>query len=519
MSSSGRRALIAFAVLTFAVLDLACTAGSDKPQFTLSRRPIINGSTDTTHTSVVALTHPSTGQFCTGTVIGARAILSAGHCLVEMQKEFQQYGETFRATDVSIFFGTTVGGGGQSIKASAAYAHPDYYLSNSGAPYYDVSVWTMSQDSPVPAMAWQSSALGSVVGKSVTFVGYGVTNAYQQTGNGTRRTVNGTITDIDSQNIFYGNGSSGTCQGDSGGPMFLVQNGVETVIGVTSWGDQSCVQQGANARTDTFADFITRYAGSSTPTQPAAVTVTITAPGNGATVSSSFAVTANVTTTAGVKQVDFLVDNATVATVSSPPYTYQAHDLAAGSHTITVRGTGNDGGVGQASVQITVQQTPVTPTGCSSANPCPAGYDCVNGQCVVHQPSGGCSAQNPCGAGFNCVNGVCVEATPPAEGTTGAACAQNGQCVSGICVDGTSGNGYCTQVCTGDHDCPNSAACVSLGGMMLCGPPWSAVPANNADQGDREVTGGCRAGGGAPGPAGALALLLVAVGLVLRRRG
>jgi uncharacterized protein (TIGR03382 family) len=510
MSSTGRWAVIAFALLTFAASGLACTASPDKPQFTLSRRPIINGSTDSTHTSVVALVYQGQ-QFCTGTVIAPQWVLSAGHCLVEMANEV---GSNF-ATQSQVYFGTTVGGGGTSIRVTEAHAHPSYYTRNDGAPMNDVSVWKLASAAPVAAMPWQQTSLSDPSGQTVQLVGYGVTNANQQTGSGTRREVDAQISQVDSTFIYYGNGYSGTCQGDSGGPMFL--NGV--VIGVCSFGDSSCVQEGANTRVDTFAAFIKQYVTDVTPPPtPAPVTVTITSPTNGSTQSAAFAVTANVTTTAGVAQVDVLVDNATVKSLTAQPWTYQVTGLAAGSHQITVRGTGSDGGVGQASVQITVQTSTPTPTGCSSSNPCPTGYDCVNGHCTAHQPSGGCSAQNPCSAGFDCVNGVCVEAAPLAPGTTGATCGQNSECQSGICVDGTSGNGYCTQACTGDHDCPNSAACTSLGGMMLCGPAWSALPDNSATTDPKEMTGGCQAGGQPAGPAGAAALLLVALGLVLRRR-
>jgi uncharacterized protein (TIGR03382 family) len=506
MSSTGRRSVVIVGLLTLASLGLACAATRDQPQFTLSRRPIINGATDTTHTSVVALVYQGE-QFCTGTVIAPRWVLSAGHCLVEMASEV---GSGF-ATQSKIFFGTTVGGSGQSIAVTEAHAHPSYYTANDGAPMNDVSVWKLASDAPVTAMPWQQTSLGNPSGKTVQLVGYGVTNANQQTGNGTRREVDGQITQMDSTFIYYGNGYSGTCQGDSGGPMFL--NGV--VIGVCSFGDQSCVQEGANTRVDVFADFITQYVGS-TQSQPAPVTVTVTAPSNGATVSSSFAVTANVTTTAGVNKVEFLIDNATVATLTSAPWTYQAANLAAGSHQITVRGTGSDGGTGQASVQVTVQST--TPTGCSSSNPCPTGYDCVNSQCVVHQPTGGCSTQSPCATGYTCVSGTCVVVTPINPGATGASCAQNAECQSGMCVDGATGSGYCTQACTGDHDCPNNSACWAMGGMSLCGPAYSAIPANPDTGTDRAVTGGCQAGGRPAGPAGALSLLLLALGLVLRRR-
>jgi uncharacterized protein (TIGR03382 family) len=507
---SRRRALTS-TILTFVALGLlgvACTSTTDLPQFTLSRRPIINGSTDSSHQSVVALTWQGQ-QFCTGTVIAPRVILSAGHCLVEMANEAQG----FSATAVKIFFGTTVGSSGQSINVVEAHAHPQYYLRNDGAPMYDTSVWIMAQDAPVPPMAWQQTPLGSVTGKTVTLVGYGVTNAYQQTGNGTRRTVSATITDVDNLFLYYGDGYSGTCQGDSGGPMFLNVNGVETVIGVTSFGDQSCVQQGANARTDALADFILQYVATSGPTTPQPVSVSISAPGNGATVASSFGVTATVTSSAGVQKAELLLDGNVAQTVTSQPYNFSLTNVAAGSHQVTVRGTGTDGGTGQASITVTVQAGTTPITGCSAQNPCQTGYSCVNGQCVAQQPTSGCTSSSDCVAGFQCVDSMCVPTL--SSGATGSACTHNSDCDSGMCVDGDTDHGFCTEECSNDHDCPSGATCQSIAGMSLCGPP--VATGNGATDDGPAMTGGCQASGSAAGSSSALALLLLGLALFRRR--
>jgi hypothetical protein len=44
----------------------------------------------------------------------------------------------------------------------------------------------------------------------------------------------------------------GTCYGDSGGPAFWEdpENGNETLVGITSWGDAQCVSSGFNYRVD-----------------------------------------------------------------------------------------------------------------------------------------------------------------------------------------------------------------------------------------------------------------------------
>ena len=58
-----------------------------------------------------------------------------------------------------------------------------------------------------------------------------------------------------------------TCNGDSGGPAFVDIAGREYLAGVTSWGDDGCVQFGFNTRLDTFDDWVTaRVAELDTPT-------------------------------------------------------------------------------------------------------------------------------------------------------------------------------------------------------------------------------------------------------------
>jgi len=216
--------------------------------------------------AVVALTYQGE-QFCSGTVVSPRTVITAGHCLRETG---------IPVTSMKVFFGTTVGSSGTTLSVVGGAAHPSYYVRSDGAPINDIAYLTLAQDAPVTPMAWQSTPLGNVVGKTVQLVGYGVTNAKYQTGNGTRRTYYDTIDDQDDIFLYYGGGTSGTCQGDSGGPMFLNVNGVKTLIAVTSYGDYSCLQLGANTRVDTYASFLAPNitGGGGTTPQPQPTTVT-----------------------------------------------------------------------------------------------------------------------------------------------------------------------------------------------------------------------------------------------------
>jgi V8-like Glu-specific endopeptidase len=249
--------------LAAGLLALASTPGClgpdpDAPEETSAS--IIGGFPDPSDAAVVALTYLGQ-QFCTGTVVSARTVITAGHCL-------RTTGIAPR--DIRAYFGRTVGGSGESLACTAGAAHPSWHIDDSGAPIHDVAYLTLAGDAPVAPVTWQSTELPDVVGHSVQMVGYGVTDARRQTGNGTRRTVNETITGQDGRFLYYGDGRTGTCQGDSGGPTFLPSDGGPTLIAVTSYGDSSCVQAGANTRVDTYASFLSQHttAGASPRPQP-----------------------------------------------------------------------------------------------------------------------------------------------------------------------------------------------------------------------------------------------------------
>jgi secreted trypsin-like serine protease len=488
-----------------AACGVAASCAPPERQLGRHERPIINGVVDTTHQSVVALvlTAGSTipgGEFCTGTVIAKRWVLTAGHCWVDAD---------FLPSETSVFFGQTVGTGGQLIGVANAYVHPQYYTASDNTPMYDVAMVELAQAAPVPAMAWQRTSLENLVGQTVTLVGYGVTDASAHTGKGTRRSVDLAVTGQDAMFVTYGPAAGGTCGGDSGGPM-LKHGAVETVVSVTSYGDSSCVAMGGNTRTDVFANFIAQYADRPDP-DPQPVTVSFAQPQSGSTQQSAFAVRVDAQSSAGVAKVELHLDGVLQGSLAVGPWNFSLQGVADGAHTLRAVASGSDGGTGEASVSFTVGTQPQ----CSAQSPCATGYDCVNGQCVVHTPADGCSAERPCSTGFHCSNAVCVADAVVPPGTAGASCTRNEECQSALCAEGDTDHGYCTEACASNQDCHNDAACLDTDGTLRCGPPYSALP-TGATGGGQEVVGGCRAAPRrAAGAPASLALLLL--GLVLRR--
>jgi V8-like Glu-specific endopeptidase len=367
-------ALLRSVLVLASVASLVSCVPAPAPDPAQSREAIVGGVTDEGHTSVVALTVFGSSEFCTGTVIAPRTVLTAAHCLAE---------SGYPAASILVFFGTVVGGEGLLMRVTNAEYHPDFATDSQGYVYNDVAVLTLEQDAPVKPMAWQRTPLEDISGQTVTFVGYGVTDGRTQTGNDTRRTVDDVVTSINDNPgyvHFEGTGTSGTCQGDSGGPTLLNRGGVETVIAVTSIGVVGCLGASDNTRVDLHADWIT-------PRAPMPVEIKVSEPVDGSWVGSAFSVAADATSPAGVTELALFVDGVdTALTCPTPPCSFDLRDIPDGDHILTLQGTGADGGTGAAEVWVTVvtQEFGIT---------CKADSDCRSGICAGWQAGTGYCSQ------------------------------------------------------------------------------------------------------------------------------
>jgi hypothetical protein len=253
----GDRVVKKASVLIGLVLVLAVTA--------VPVMAITWGQPDTQHPNVGAMVvdWPGYGpwQTCTGTLVHPRVFLTAGHCT-----------EGWEGTGVETFwvnFDQNAVNEATLLDVEEVITHPDYWWGPTSNPR-DVGILILAE--PVtditPAILPEEGFLDRLQeeGKlkhgqdraKFTLVGYGGTldwpppqiyyEDYRQFSESEFRALLKSWLRM-SQNQATGDG--GTCYGDSGGPAFWTEpDGSEILVGITSWGDASCVSSAFNYRVD-----------------------------------------------------------------------------------------------------------------------------------------------------------------------------------------------------------------------------------------------------------------------------
>jgi MYXO-CTERM domain-containing protein len=465
------------AFMLLSTLAGACGGIVPSDPVSTGEQAIIGGQVCTDRPSTVALVVRMGGleQFCSGTLIGKRHVLTAGHCIAL---------SGIPTSHMGVFFGTDVSrNDGPTLSVRSVTVHPNF---NNRDISNDLAVVELVSDAPVnPAPMPKVPLARSDIGKDLIMVGFGVDNAQTETGNGVKRTTTLRLKDLDNSHLYYGDRTRGTCQGDSGGSSYLVQDGVFVLVGVTSYGSQDCVSMGADTRVDAYRDWILSQIARDT----VGPDLSVEAPTDGEHVPTSFEASVRATDPNGVVQVVIEVDGQRVAATTSEPFQIPL-DLAPGPHTVTVRAADLYWNWSEQSMAIIVDCSTNEQCGsgriCSMATcvepaslggECVADTDCPEGKCVLGSDgvkvcSRLCTNAGDCPPAYECGAGVCVRRLAIPQGAVGAPCSSDAQCASGICVGAETPSGFCSTTCDPSSSCPNDAVCGEApAGSNLCGPP------------------------------------------------
>ena len=243
----------AITATTALLLGAGCVADFDE-EIGESYQYIVNGEPNPGDPAVGLI--ELGGGTCTGTMITSKVMVTARHCVVD------QNGVATPPANMSVFWGSNPSPGDPSIQVVSHDYHPTA----------DIAVLELAKPAPVAPLPLNARDLAPFIGQAVRVSGYGVT-AQNSRDSGVKR--QGTtelfqlVTEPGFGEIMYiGNVGSKTCFGDSGGPAFMTFDGVEFLVGVTSYGTGVCEDPDTidgQVRIDKYQDFITTFVNQKDP--------------------------------------------------------------------------------------------------------------------------------------------------------------------------------------------------------------------------------------------------------------
>jgi V8-like Glu-specific endopeptidase len=252
--------------LGLGLLVAACAAGDpiEGIQLEEAEEAIIGGTETTGDPAVAALVAfkpgETSGSLCTATLINPTLLLTAAHCVdpavigagMQFEARFHHDIRNMPADK-------------PELRVPVKSVHWNTKFDKNNLPGgNDIAVAVLDRPAPshIKPIPYAKAALPAGLSGQVRIVGFGLNNGFdtQGTSAGTKREA---MTNLGAVTALFvetgGSGQPRICSGDSGGPVLAKINGVETVIGVNSYGFIFCLGSGQSTRVDAYPDFMKEH--------------------------------------------------------------------------------------------------------------------------------------------------------------------------------------------------------------------------------------------------------------------
>jgi secreted trypsin-like serine protease len=205
---------------------------ADQTAQIVNGRPVVASDAFAKYTVAVG---PQDEPVCTGVVIAAHHILTAGHCAEAIDGGYVDFGLDYASASAV------------ARKIVKVTRHPQYCTACTEsvglADTNDLSVVEFSGDLPAGFEPVAFAAQNLVVSKAtVHLAGYGADENYDY--ETIMRVTEVPVNEVGHSEFSTDETKSGSCNGDSGGPAFIEDGGKMLLAGITSRGDSACRAMG-----------------------------------------------------------------------------------------------------------------------------------------------------------------------------------------------------------------------------------------------------------------------------------